>query len=241
MQHGTHIRLIESNRKEIDDFCDKNRYIYRFLPLERLLEILHKNQITFVSPSKWNDPFDNFLFKQSINANNTFLNRLFVLCFTHNSHSQAYWKTYAPEGFGVRLSIRPKPFLDLLMKSNDKIWLGKMNYLFEKTLVSKLKSTSGLRDSLALEEPNDTFFNTFHLKRMPFKYEEESRISILTPKGREDGLRRIEINPNEIISQIYLDPRMGNQETKAWKSYLGKFDITVKKSLLFKEKNIKIS
>lgn len=240
MKLGEHIRLIEKNRRLIDDFCEKNRYIYRFLPLERLLEILHNNQITFVSPTKWNDPFDNFLFKQEVD-DSSFMNRLFVLCFTHNSHSQAYWKTYAPEGFGVRLSIRPKPFLDLLIKSSDKVWLGKMNYLYEKMLVQKLQGTPRLKSSINQNEPNDIFFNTFHLKRMPFKYEEESRISILTLKTREDGLRRIEINPAEIISQIYLDPRMGNHESKAWKEYLSKYKITVKKSLLFKEKNIKIN
>lgn len=240
MKTGEHIRLINKNQDLIDKFCDKNRYIYRFLPLERLLEVLHNKQITFVSPVKWNDPFDNFLFKQNIN-DNSFINRLFVLCFTHNSHSQAYWKTYAPEGFGVRLSIRPKEFLELLMKSTDKIWLGKMDYVYEKILVQKLQNTNGLKSSLNLEDPNDIFFNTFHLKRMPFKYEEESRISILTNEAREDGLRRIKINPASLISEIYLDPRMGVHETKAWKLYLSQFNITIKKSLLFKEKQIKIS
>ena len=240
MKPGEHIILDEKNRALIDQFCDKNKYIYRFLPLERLLEILHNNQITFASPNKWNDPFDNFLFKQIVVNENSFIKRLYVLCFTHNSHSQAYWKTYAPDGFGVRLSIRSKAIIELLMKSPDKIWLGKMDYLFVKILVQKLQNTSGLKSSLELQEPNDIFFKTFHLKRMPFKYEEESRISILTSKEREDGIRKIIFNPKEIISQIYLDPRMGNHETKAWKSYLNKFGIPVKKSLLFKEKNIKI-
>lgn len=240
MKQGEQIRLIESNRELIDEFCKENEYIYRFLPLERLLEMLHKNEITFVSPNKWNDPFDNFLFRQNEKNIKSFLDRYFVLCFTHNSHSQAFWKTYSPNGLGVRLKLRPKVLLELLMNSKHKVWLGKMNYVYETKFVEEIQSKIGLKSNLKDNEPNDIFLNAFHLKRRPFKYEDESRISILSKDAKNDGLIKLKFSPDNLISEIYLDPRMGMHETKAWKTYLSKYNIPVKKSLLFKEKKINI-
>lgn len=240
MKHGAHIRLTEENRKDIDLFCSKNKYIYRFLPLERLLEILDKKILTFVSPTKWNDPFDNFLFKEYEVPQESFLNRLYVLCFTHNSHSQAYWNTYSPSGFGVRLRIRSEEFIKMLMRNNDKVWLGKMDYKYESRLTEQLKNLVGLRDSMLLDEPNPTFFEAFHLKRMPFEYEKESRFSILLSDENKSGLKKINIDPESVFSEIYLDPKMGDNETKAWKKHLSQYKIPVKKSLLFKDKNITI-
>lgn len=239
MKEGEYIVLNNSNKNDIEKFYRDNQYIYRYLPLERFLEVLHKEQLTFVSPKKWNDPFDNFLFKQDIKNTSTFMKKVYVLCFTHNPHSQAYWKTYANEGYCVRLRLRTQEFLELMMNNKDKVWLGKMKYQNESILIQSLQQTEGLRNALEETKINDTFIKTFLLKRMPFKYEEESRI-IVQSFPHHSGLKKVKISIKDIISDILLDPRMQANETKAWKSYLEKFEIPVRKSLLFSEKEIKI-
>jgi hypothetical protein len=239
MKEGEYIVLNESNKSAIDKFCLENEYIYRYLPLERFLEVLHKKQLTFVSPKKWNDPVDNFLFKQKIDNSQSFINKLYVMCFTHNPHSFAYWKTYAPEGYCVRLRIRTDKFLKLMTNNKDRVWLGKMKYQNQSVLIESLQQTIGLKNALEQNKINDIFIKTFLLKRMPFKYEEESRI-IIQSYPHHTQLRKVNINLKDIISDILLDPRMQKNETIAWKNYLEKFGITVRKSLLFAEKDIKI-
>lgn len=238
MQEGD-FSVFNDNNDQIADFCAENEYIYRFLPLERFLETIQTNKIAFISPRKWNDPFDNFLFRQHVENENNFLNKIYVLCFTLNPHSQAYWKTYAQEGYCVRLKIRTKVFFDLLMKNRDKVWLGRMKYLNETKLVEELQQTKGLKNSLEDNKINELFIKTFLLKRRPFQYEKESRI-IIQSNVNETGVKQINIDAKQIIKDIYLDPRMGKYETIAWKNYLKQFGILVRKSLLFKEKNITI-
>lgn len=239
MKEGEYIILNNSNRELIDKFCLENEYIYRFLPLERFLDTMQNSKLAFVSPKKWNDPFDNFLFRQEIKNKNTFLNKLFVLCFTHNPHSQAYWKTYASEGHCIRLRIKTKEFLQLMLNEKNRVWLGKMKYLNETKIVEELQQTIGLKEAIEEDKINDLFIKTFLLKRRPFKYEEESRI-IVQSNPNESGVRKLSINLKDIIKDIYLDPRLGKYEELAWKNYLSQFNIPVKKSLLFIEKNIKI-
>lgn len=239
MKEGDYIVLNETNRNEIDKFCNENEYIYRYLPLERFLEVLQTNKLAFVSPHKWNDPFDNFLFRQETKNKNTFLNKLYVLCFTHNPHSQAYWKTYAPEGYAVRLRIKSKEFIELMLNEKNRVWLGKMKYVRESKLIEVLQQTKGLKDAIESDKINNIFIEKFLLKRLPFKYEEESRI-IVQSYHLKSGIKSKNIILKDIIKDIYLDPRMGTHETIAWKNYLKQFNITVLKSQLFVDKKIKI-
>jgi hypothetical protein len=64
--NNEYIRILDSNNQLIDKFCQEHKYIYRYFPFERFLEVLHNKQLAFISPIKWNDPFDNFLFKHKI-------------------------------------------------------------------------------------------------------------------------------------------------------------------------------
>jgi hypothetical protein len=64
MKEGEYMILNESNKELIEKFCIENEYIYRFLPLDRFLDTMQNSKLAFVSPKKWNDPFDNFLFRQ---------------------------------------------------------------------------------------------------------------------------------------------------------------------------------
>ncbi|AIY14339.1 DUF2971 domain-containing protein [Cellulophaga baltica] len=162
------------------------------------------------------------------------------MCLTNNSHSHAYWNIYSPEGHGVRLRLRTSELFKLVSAKKEKSWFGRLNYEFEKDIKNHLKSTIGLQKSLDNKDPDNLFLNVFHKKRMPFMYENESRISILTNNEGKDGIYKLNFTPQKLISQLYLDPHMGNNEVKAWKEYLLKFNIPVTRSLLLKDQIHKI-
>jgi hypothetical protein len=235
-----YVRLLESNSKVIDKFCKDHQFIYRYLPFERFLEVMHKNQLAFLSPNKWNDPFDNFLFKYDIqNKENSFLNKLFVGCLTLNPHSQAYWKTYAPDGYSVRLQFETRKLFDLILRLKDRAWFGELNYKRETEIIEIFRNTEGLRAALEKKEVNDTFLKVFTLKRLPFEYEKEVRI-IIESKNIKEGIKRVNIDLKDLIQGIYLDPRIKTNEEKAFKEYLKQFGVEVTQSKLFQEKNIVI-
>lgn len=238
MRPGEYIKISKSNQSKINAFINKNEYIYRYLPMDRMLATLQKATLTFVNPDKWKDPFDNFLFKQTLRAGSTsFLKSLYCLCFTLNPHSQAYWENYSSDGFAARFKINTKNFINFLLSIKEPVWLGKMEYLYESKLVEKIKNIKGLKEAISRNGPNDLFLKAFHYKRMPFKYEEEIRILI---KGQENpqGLRKYKIDIRGIIEEIRLDPRISKPEELAWKDYLKKFDIKTTKSQFFIKKNI---
>jgi hypothetical protein len=235
-----YIRLLDSNSHVINKFCEDHKYIYKYLPFERFLEVLHKKQLAFVSPTKWNDPFDNFLFKyKNEKSEITFLNKLFVGCFTLNPHSQAYWKTYAPEGYSVRLQFETRKLFGLISKLKDRAWYGELNYKRENEIVEIFQNTEGLKDSLEEKDINDIFLKVFTLKRKPFEYEKEVRIIIESNRIKE-GIRKVNIELKDFISSIYLDPRIKTNEEIAFKEYLRHFGIKVTKSQLFQERKITI-
>jgi hypothetical protein len=238
--NNNYIKLEESNNKLIDEFCKKHQYIYRYLPFERFLEVMHKKKIAFLSPSKWKDPFDNFLFNYVVNNNeNSFIHRLFVGCFTLNPHSEAYWKTYAPEGYSVRLRFETRKLFDLVLNLKERAWFGELNYKRETEIIEIFQNTEGLKAALYQKNVNDTFLKVFSLKRMPFEYEREVRI-IIQSKNTKDGIRKVNIDLKDLIRGIYLDPRIKTNEEKAFKAYLSQFGIQVSKSQLFQVKNIVI-
>lgn len=239
MNPGEFQRVWEKNRALINEFCKENKFLYRFLPLERFLETMQKSHLVFVSPKKWNDPFDNLLFRQEVKNKDSIINRIYTCCFTLNPHSQAYWKTYAEQGFCVRLRIKSQEFFELLMRHNEKISFGRMKYVKERDLQTELSNIVGLKKAIEDDKLSNTFLEAFHLKGKPFEYESELRIILLSELS-EGGLKRISIDLKSIIDDIYLDPRMEHHETIAWKEYLKKFGIRVKKSLLFKDKKIEI-
>lgn len=238
MKQGEYFNLNETSL--IEEFIKTHEYIYRYLPMEFLLDTLENEKLVFLNPIKWNDPFDNYLFKisEKNGYDKSFTKNLFCQCITLNPHSQAYWKTYGGSGFAARLQIRTREYFNSIKESKTSTWLGKMNYLKESQLTEKLKSINNLKQDLSQEFITDSFLKAFFLKRRPFEYENEIRV-LIKSNSTKNNLKKIGVDTKKIIKEIRLDPRMGKNEEKAWKEYLNnKFKIKVTKSLLFVEKKI---
>lgn len=241
MKEGEYLLLNES-AAETDLFCREHQYLYRYLPIEFFLESMQKNQLTFINPRLWKDPFDNFLFKKVQEEQNdtSLLHSLYAMCLTLNAQSQAYWKNYADFSYSVRVRIDSRTLMNILNTMNRKVWVCRMKYYSEKTLIEMISSTQGLKKSLSISEPNETFMKIFLSKRKAFEYENEVRILVKSTPNKP-GLRYFKkFKMEELYKGILLDPRIGDAETLALKEYLAQFNIPVSKSSLFQDKIIEI-
>jgi hypothetical protein len=214
------------NKKRLEAIVKHYPVIYRYVPINRMLQLLQKNQIAFINPRKWSDPFDNFLFRvlDKAELEASFLDNICVACFTLNPHSQAYWRNYSTDTWAARLEIRTHELLECLLDENEDVWLGRVKYIAESELRARLKNKNGLKASLVGQSPNRTFIEFFHLKRWPFKYEDEIRIMLHCKKAK-DGVKKFPVEAPKIIKSIRLDPRMSSEEAIVLKEYIGKFDI----------------
>lgn len=241
MKPGEFFKVTKTDSSNSDEFALKYKSIYKYVPLERMLQILQNKQIVFVNPYKWNDPFDSFIFKRYMSEpGNILLESLYCMCLTLNPHSEAYWKTYATNNYTARLNINPSPFFSFINDNTTSFWLGKMNYIKESQFIEEIEKLKGLKASFKIKEPNDVFLNAFLMKRMPFQYEEEVRI-LINSEPNKDKLKRYKCSISDFIKEIRLDPRMTKSEETALKNYIKQFGIKVTKSQLFTEKKIVIN
>lgn len=226
---------------------DLETRIYRIISVERLFELFDKNENTLVSPSLWEDPFENFLSKVKIKVDgkSIFLNqRKWGQCWTTRiRETDAMWRIYSPLKDGVKIQTTVKKLVDSFLNSSQvisliketkewnetinpdsgepevgiKLFCGKIKYL----PVAKLINSNFLR-SVIDDDNNDILF----IKRMEFDHEKELRIVFehydpkLSWNGIEDSIFTYNFNFNDIVDSVVFDPRMPKSLFQAYGKYL---------------------
>lgn len=183
--------------------------------------------------------------------------------WSRHNISDAMWQLYSCKSEDLHdqnknlilnnVSVRVRTTVDRLYKSlakfcsiatNDKCFVGRVKYVPD----SKLKTTAQklLEVDTALTARH--FAETLFYKRNHFKHEDEVRLVFHSTK--EDKRNILEIRKNlkfynydfdykDIIDQIMFDPRLSNKESTYVKTklaeYLGKSNIIVKQSLMYRE------
>ena len=211
-----------------DSFKNEFPRLYRFSTLDRFFEQLDSKKISFVSPLKWNDPYEKYFLERDYRINNkqynlAFKENVFALCFSSISNSEAYWNMYAPKCDGVRIEVSSEKFLtDFLSKiKGADVYVGPVKYYSTNDFYKKDIDTKKLSLSLNNHEEIIHQIELLYRKRNAFQYEKEIRI-IIIPKRNN---RRIEIveHPYQFEqnnSKITLDPRTGNNLFKFIKANL---------------------
>lgn len=82
--------------------------VYRVFSIERLIEIFETRKNNLVKPTLWDDPFENFLFKQENLGTkwkfSQYRERFYGQCWILNtSETDALWRVYSPLKNGVRV------------------------------------------------------------------------------------------------------------------------------------------
>lgn len=239
--------LNEESKKILEE---SNKLLYKIMPVDRVLEFLEKGRWAFVSPTLWQDPFErafleaNYKHKGKLFTlpvkpsliNEKLYYNLFASCFTETKESEAFWKTYSPNGDGIRVAINASTLISKLSSLKDyDVYIGKALYQNYETLY-KFKTDKTYWMNLESTTVNKTHLELLLKKRIPFEYENEIRVLLLRKKRMKNSIAKVTIPDfKNLIVGIKLDPRMGLYMSKFVKEIFHKnFDRKlIKKSTLY--------
>lgn len=228
---------------------DIDKPIFRFLTVERLLEIFRTHQNVLVSPKLWEDPFENHIMSSFINQKTEderdicigFRDNFYGQCWTQTRESDAMWRIYSPNKNGARITTTPRKllkslFIDTGNQINDfSCFLGKVQYYSTTKLCEHLDKNA---IHWLIEPTGKGMMQSLLFKRIPFKHENEVRLLINTkfkPQRAKKNIYPYLFNPLEIIDDIVFDPRINYEEYQNYKIQLRKLRFTnrVVKSRLY--------
>lgn len=186
-------------------FHKRSSYVYRVISINRLYELFATRQNVLVSPAKWEDPFENFILKsQRISRHGWF-----GQCWTRHRASDAMWRIYSADKKGVRIRSTPALLLQTLGKSRGgQGFVGSVQYLPEKPLMrfARKALAAGNLDVVS------NAARTLLVKRPAFRHEAEVRLLWYAARDAADGLLRSAVDPQALIDQIMIDPRLPARE-----------------------------
>ncbi len=198
---------------------ERERFIYRILPLRRLKDILVNKEIGFVNPKLWEkeDPYENFLMNQNIQIQDgTFISlreatkNLFGSCWTFNSNADFSWKVYTKSAnrndVFVQIKCRISKILEEFsyLKEDEKLnslQIGKIKYLKWKDLKNKYER----KRKINLFELMTNFSN--FEKRFEYRHEKEIRI-LINYLDHSGYVLTLKFDLNNVTKTLMLDPRL---------------------------------
>lgn len=219
--------------------CDS--YVYRVMPLMRFYELFSKKQNVLVRPSKWEDPFENFILNASARmADGTlvtfgFNDDFYGQCWTRQASSDAIWRIYSPDKTSVRVRTTVRKLLKSLEDplgdwAHEQAYIGKVLYLGDKKLIEfGNKVFSDGLNSRALAE-------TLLVKRRAFTHEREIRLLYLERDRGQRDIYPYPVDPHALVDQVMIDPRLPLADLSKTKDEIRKrtgFKGPVLRSLLY--------
>lgn len=162
---------------------DKDVFLYKIFSYENFLKWIKNDEVRFNQVSKWEDVYELFLFKQNYknNGNNIDFDSaskaIYGQSWSLDGNSDALWRIYSPDKLSVKIKVSTNKIIELLNNSNALtqkagIYIGKVEYYDEKTIIDKIKNEY-IPNGILLEE---TIVDSLFVKRDSFSYEKEVRI-----------------------------------------------------------------
>lgn len=222
---------------------DLDRYVYRVISMERLIELYQRKRNILRKPESWDDPYENFILKSKVRESSGEIieynhhKYFYGQCWTLHKASDAMWRIYSKNKKGVRIRTTIRKLANSLSQSGVKLpdatcYLGRVRYLSARKIT---KFSNEIYDDGSVSV--DNLFHTLLVKRLAFKHEKEVRL--LYSDVTHDTLDMefsYDINPNELIDQLMLDPRLTAAEYKLMKKQIkDEADVScrIKRSLLY--------
>lgn len=235
------VKFININKS---DFLEKYKRVYRFTNIERFIETLNSDKFIFINPSKWPDPFEKFYLERDFQIDNNKIklpakDKLFSVCVSGTSSSEAFWKVYAPKEDGIRLTFDTEKLLDIFLDKieNCDVYIGKVNYLNTKDFYKTDRISADLIKEIENSEIGEQQIQLLLRKRSSFRYEDEIRI-IVVPHGNIKDHSTFKVNTDIKLFTIdyTIDPRLGKNHVKLIKDYFAqKYGFKVSHSRLYAE------
>lgn len=224
---------------------ERNRFVYRITTIERLKEMFSLRLNTLVKPQLWDDPFENFILGSRVQLKSGQIirydlhERMYGQCWSFHKSSDAMWRIYAPEKNGVRLRSNISTLLEQLhgaqpdSAARAHCCIGRVRYLYAKRIRDAANSTFD-DAGIGVEK----LFGSLLVKRMAFSHEREIRLLYceLDDSAKASPLYAYPVDPNKLINQLMLDPRLSREEAESLKCEIRKttgFQGEIKRSLLY--------
>ncbi len=206
--------LSDLPRKEKESIC-----LYRYMPLKYLRTLLSKDrpQIVFMSPQKWEDPYEKRFLYGKYGIEN-FQDKIACICFTTNAseNEAAAWCMYDRERKNdiVQVSFDFDNLLIVLNGYGDRngvdFYIGMVDYNIE---VDELKGKKDSKVKKIVKEcsAERAALKLMLLKRKAFKFEGEVRIIAMASKPLSDEKMIIPLEKgHSLIKQIKAQPFLPN-------------------------------
>lgn len=189
--------------------------LYKYMPYSRFVSSVRNNELVFVSPSLWIDPFERRFWATDYRTKYGFIQPdIFCMCLTTKSttNEDASWKMYVDsKERAVRISYKLDNLLLLLDdyadKANCKIYIGKAIYDFER------KEIEGLHKKNSEFFPSTNVFNIENylslmcIKRKSFQFENEIRVFIVKEEKHNDDIIKVPVvSYKDIVARVMIGP-----------------------------------
>ena len=201
--------------------------IYKIVKKEYLFEALTNQSFKLFRPVDWEDPFEDVFYNSiSINNHGERINhlyerdRLYGSCWTDLKESDAMWRIYSPEKNGVKIKTTVRKLISDLFDSisiepEKKAYVGKVDYLTTEQIIKKLQDEKWVHNVM-YDPTNKAKAETLLFKRTEFDHENEIRLIYYEAQRHEVGQYpesfAFKFQPNDLIEEIELDPRLTDGE-----------------------------
>jgi len=199
----------------------RDKFVYRFVSIERLLQLFENRQNVLVKPRLWDDPFENFILRSQVRlpigklATFGYHDQFYGQCWTLHKSSDAMWRIYSPVTGAVRIRSTVRRLAEGLGqslgdKADAEAFIGRVQYLSSRRLIAYAKNV--LRGDRI--QSTRTFAETLLVKRLAFKHEREVRL--LRFQSCQDLVRddvfAYSVDPHAFVGQIMIDPRLSKKD-----------------------------
>ena len=165
--------------------------VFKYMPLERLVQSVKDKALVFVSPEAWYDPFEQLYYGIDCSARDYNTEDIACMCVSEKSstNEDASWRVYAGSSDkSVRVSFEQEALMGVLDEFADnngyEVYIGKVDYSFEKKEIKDIyKSSSSLHHIyFPYQMSREHYLSLMLLKRKAFQYENEVRIFLVKNK-----------------------------------------------------------
>lgn len=202
--------------------------LYRFLRLDRFLDLVSHRILLLRKPHTWDDPFENFLSKTTIDDNGqsvgfNLTNDYFGQCWTLREECDGMWRNYCSLDCGVRIGTTSEKLIQAIWNGTDtftplQTFVGRVRYLDDGSLKAELAGCSEYGHPL-MNSSGRGIAQMLLIKRTEFDYEEEVRALVSDDKMVGDT-KTFVIDPRGFIDSITFAPKMNDTLRDALANHL---------------------
>lgn len=207
--------------------------IFKFFSMKALIPLLKQGKLFIDRVKTWEDVYENFFLKENFYSKSLEANidtaeiahGVFGQSWTYAPETDAMWRIYSADMHGVRIQTTVGKLFSAVFVDDTCIadtWLGKVEYNSMDEINCFIKKETEVDSSFIWR---DLMPYTLFLKRTEFAHEKEFRIvkmldSEMCKRLYDYKRLAFEINVNDFIEGILLDPRLEEGEFEAQKQEL---------------------